>query len=278
MNTAPDEISGGDAPSQTALRVLAESAARAGGEVALRFFKGELNVRLKPDRSEVSEADEETQAVIIAHIRAARPHDTFVAEERLTSAFAPEASDAGLCWIIDPIDGTRNFIRHIPLFAACVGVMHAGIPIAGAIYVPVRGWMYSGSLEEGVFLNGERVSPGEAGRPRSVSAKPVVAVPSTPYGPTADLAHAWLDRFASRSLGSTALHMAMVASGELDAMIADNPRVWDVAAGWAMILASGGRVVDPRGAELFPRSVEAYHNDVLPFYAFSAARHPSLEI
>jgi fructose-1,6-bisphosphatase/inositol monophosphatase family enzyme len=85
------------------------------------------------------------------------------------------------------------------------------------------------------------------------------------------LAREWLEHFVCRSLGSTGLHLALVASGQLDAMLADNPRLWDLAAGWVLVTASGGKMTALTGAALFPLDVAAYAGQELPTLAAGAA-------
>ncbi len=259
-----------DPEAQHTLRALAEEAARAGGHVARQYFRTDLAVRLKSDRSEVSDADEAAQAAVVAHIRAARPADAFIAEERLDlpDPPSPPANDR-LCWAIDPLDGTRNFIRQVPLYTCSVAAMIGGVPLVGAVYDPVHDVLYSAGREEGLFVNGE-LQPARRGpaRPPGANPKPVVAIPSAATGPTARLAHAWLDRYLCRSLGSTALHMAMVATGQFDGMIGDEPRLWDIAAGWVLVIASGGQVTGPAGQPIFPLDVRTYAGEGIPTLAF----------
>ncbi len=256
--------------SQHTLRALAEEAARAGGRVARRYFGSELGVWLKSDRSEVSDADEDAQAAVIATIRAQRPQDAFIAEEQLTLTDPPPAPTADqVCWVIDPIDGTRNFVRHIPLYTCSVAAMLNGMPLVGAIYDAQRNTLYSASQKGGLFFNCEhrpRHDENEA-PPRGANPKPVVAIPSSPVGETVPLAHAWLDRYVCRSFGSTALHLAMVANGELDAALCDNPRLWDIAAGWVLIEAAGAHITKPDGSPVFPLDITQYHGEDIPCVA-----------
>jgi myo-inositol-1(or 4)-monophosphatase len=267
------------------LRALAVAAARAGGEVAQRYFRTPLHVRFKPDQSEVSEADEAAQAAIVALLCGARPHDAFIAEETL---HAPDGQDLPrrptgdeLCWVIDPIDGTRNFVRGIAHFACSVGVLHAGTPVAGAIFDPVRDVMYSGSVAEGFWIN-HALQPQADGADGRVAVagvgRPVVGIPSTPAQPYASLAHEWLERYVCRNFGSTALHLAMVATGELDGMLADNPRLWDVAAGYVLVRAAGGRMTTPAGAEQFPLDLRAYAGEMMPTLAGTREGYGRLRI
>lgn len=252
------------------LRAMAEQAARAGGEVARQYFGGRYEVQLKPDLSEVTDADHAAQAAIVAALRGQRPGDALLAEERLDLAEpTPAPTNDRLCWIIDPLDGTRNFVRHIPLYTSAVAAMFGGEPLAGAIYDPERDTLYSASRAGGLFINGH-LQPARHEQPprrRGPNPKLVVALPSTPTALTAPRAHAWLDQHVCRSLGSTSLHLALVASGEFDGMLADNARLWDLAAGGALVTAAGGRLTTLDGAPRFPVDVASYLNQELPTVA-----------
>lgn len=264
---------------QRTLRVLAEAAARAGGDVARRYFGTTCKVRLKADQSEVTEADRAAQAAVIAVLRASRPHDAIIAEEELElSDPSPAPTNDNLCWAIDPLDGTRNFVRGIPLYVCSVAALVAGVPLVGAIYDPLRDRLYSASRAEGFFVDVEPQASrlDSAPLPAGRDPRPVVALPSTPTGPIAATARAWLERFICRNLGSTALHLAMVATGQLDAMLADNPRLWDVAAGWVMITAVGGRLTGPAGNPLFPLDVGRYSDEEMPLIAAGPKLHAQL--
>lgn len=276
-----------------ALRPRAEEAARIGGRVAREWFGARLRVRLKADRSEVTDADEAAQAAIVDYLRRERPQDALVTEETLLPApgspSSPAPSTDRLCWVIDPIDGTRNFIRGVPLFACSVAAMIGGEPVAGAIYDPVRNELISAGRGGPLLLNnqpqtplppgdtGSRlaetpapwgtgsqpVAPGSAGR----APRPVVGLPSMPVGYIAERAHQWLDRYVCRCFGSTALHLAYVALGRLEAMLADNARLWDIAAGVVLVRAAGGDAAAPNGQPLFPADVAAYRGEEMPIVA-----------
>jgi myo-inositol-1(or 4)-monophosphatase len=267
-----------DPETQHAIRQIAEAAAQASGDVARRYFGTEYDVRLKQDRSEVSEADEAAQDAAIEVIRKVRPDDTFLTEEDLPESHdAPPRDNDRVCWIIDPIDGTRNFVRHIPLYSCSVGAMIGGFPFAGAICNPDRRVIYSASRAEGMFIDDHLLPPVDERPPApAYRRKPVVGIPSSPKGDMARIAHNWLDRFVCRNLGSTALHLALVAAGELDGMFADNPKLWDIAAGWVMIDVSGGRMTSIEGKSLFPVDVATYHAEQLPAIAGSTAVHDEL--
>jgi myo-inositol-1(or 4)-monophosphatase len=253
---------------------LAEQAARVGGAVARGYFRTDLNIRFKADRSEVSEADEAAQAAVMQCIHAPRPHDAFIGEEAVAGPHAgdaPAATNDHFCWVIDPIDGTRNFVRGIPCYACSVAVMFGGFPLAGAIYDVERDVLYSAIRGGPLLVNGNPARPPSGEAEKSGRLRLVVGIPSRAVGPLAKLSHDWLSRYVCRNLGSTALHMAMVATGELDGMLADTPRLWDVAAGWVLIESAGGRVVGPDGAPLFPLDVGGYRGTQTAFRAARAS-------
>ncbi len=263
--------------SPAALRLIAERAARTGGRIARDYFGHVSAVRLKADRSEVCEADEGAQAAIVAQILDQRPDDAFLTEETLRmpaghGASLPPPSADRVCWVIDPLDGTRNFVRGIPLYACSVAAILGGSPLCGAIYDPMREVLYSAGGAEGLLVEGGGGALAEDIRARLGGSlgRPVVGIPSSPTGPVAAIAHRWLDRYVCRSLGSTALQLAWVASGELDATLSDNARLWDIAAGWVLVTAAGGRMTAPEGGPLFPLDVQAYGGEELPALAARA--------
>ncbi|TWT43836.1 Inositol-1-monophosphatase [Phycisphaerae bacterium RAS1] len=318
------------------LRLLAETAARAGGSVARAAFKTELHARRKADGSEVTDADEAAQAAAIVAVLAQRPGDAIIAEEDIPAptrrnssggtgilpvasggmGILPVASggmgilpvpgsdrtgetpvppgsgetpvppgsgetpvppgsfptpprrDEGYCWIIDPIDGTRSFLRGVPLYACSVAVMHGGFPVAGAIYWPDLDEMFSARTGGGLLVNAQpaaRWSHERAGG--AISQKPVAGIPSTSRGPAFDLIHSWVDRVVVRNLGSTALHLALVAEGRMDAALISDSKLWDIAAGWLLVCEAGGAMRRLDGGEVFPIDVATYAGEAIPSLA-----------
>ncbi len=136
--------------SERALQAAVE-AARAGGATALKYYRTSFDVTLKADRSPVTEADREAEAVIVETLRRAFPDIGVLGEEH--GAEGPQARR----WIIDPIDGTRNFVRRIPIWATLVALEEEGEITVGVVYNPVTGELYSARRGGGAWLNGARL-------------------------------------------------------------------------------------------------------------------------
>lgn len=250
-------------PDPDELRRLAESAARAAGLAARAAFRTPLNVTAKPDGSEVTSADYAAQQAAVDVLRAARPGDLLLTEEARPSNPADHAPRTGVWWVIDPIDGTRNFVRGIPIFCCSVGALVAGAPSAGAVFDPIREDLYSAGAGGPLLLNGDvPVMPPRPRRP------PLVAVPSKLRR---NAAAALPDDAVIRSLGSTALHLALVAAGQIEIAVSTDSKLWDLAAGAALVQAAGGRISAPDGSPLFPLDPAAYDGRDLPARAWSAA-------
>lgn len=252
-----------------ALRVVAEQAARAGGSIARNHFGRDLHVELKADRSEVSAADMAAQNAVCETIRAARPSDALLGEETLSEALrAIKPSDDIPTWVIDPIDGTRNYVRGIPFYACSVGVMVGGFPVAGAVLDPSNDTLYSGDLHAGVHLNGRPLDGQRAPAAAAVATRPVVGLPSQAAGRVLQVMHTWIDRFVTRNFGSSALHLALVATGQLQATLFADCRLWDIAGAWPLLAAAGGVLQRlDRDEPVFPLRVASYQNDPIPAVA-----------
>jgi len=246
--------------------------ARTGGELA-RGLIGRTAADRKPDRTVVTEADHAVQDLILTRVAERYPRHAVLAEETVRRPHRHRgAAEAEYCWVVDPIDGTRNFTRSLPVFATAVAVLRGGLPVAAAVYEPNLEQLYAASVGGGSTLNGRAVG---------VSREPphhdtLIGVPSGRNQPTPPAVHDWLDRWNLRNLGSTALHMALVAAGSIDAAFCQECRVWDVAAGWLLIREAGGLCTDLAGGDLFPLDLSAAADRDLPFLAAGPSLHPRL--
>lgn len=233
MSVAPD------------LLAVCEAAARAGGGV-LRDWTGRFAVREKSARDFVTEADEESQREIRRMVAAAFPGHGFVGEEADAGAGQPPPgasghSGAGTRWIVDPLDGTTNYVHGFPAFCVSVAVADGDDILAGAIYDPLRDECFTARRDGGAFLAGRRLAA-----PRVTALGDAVAAVSFPPRVTAE-SPAIADFIAVaprvqavRRTGSTALNLAWLACGRLHAFWARQVACWDAAAGLLILREAGG--------------------------------------
>ena len=231
---------------------VATQAARAGGEVLLANWRRlpQGSVSEKQQNDFVTSADRESENAIVAAIRSAFPQDRFLAEEG--GAHGGGASEEGRTWIIDPLDGTSNFIAGFPFWCVSIGARESGGLTAGVIWDPLRGELYAAERGSGAFRNGARIS---------VSARGSLAGAFLGTG-FPFRAHEKLDQYLSlfrvvflearaiRRAGSAALDLAHVAAGVFDGFFEFRLSPWDIAAGAVLIEEAGGVVTDMTGKEL----------------------------
>jgi myo-inositol-1(or 4)-monophosphatase len=219
-------------------------AARAGGEV-LKSFREPLDVREKSPADLVTQADFASQDAIHRVIAAAFPKHGFVGEEQSAHA----RPDAEYCWVVDPLDGTANFVHGLPQYAVSVAVERAGVVQAGAVYDPVMDECFTAALGEGAQLNGRPLST--SGITRIDAALLAVSLPPkvTPDSPDIrDLVAVAQACQSIRRMGSAALNLSYLAAGRVDGYWASLIYPWDVAAGVLAVLEAGGVVTARDGS------------------------------
>lgn len=230
---------------------VAVSAARAGGDVLLanwrRLPQGSVSEKHKNDF--VTQADRESEARIVARIREAFPQDRFLAEEG--GAHGGGSSAEGRTWIIDPLDGTSNFIAGFPFWCVSIAARENGQLVAGAIWDPLRGEMYAAERGAGAFRNGERLRVGSA-----AGLEGAFLATGFPFRSREriDLYLAlfravFLEARAIRRAGSAALDLACVAAGVFDGFFEFRLASWDIAAGAILIEEAGGELTDFDGGQ-----------------------------
>jgi myo-inositol-1(or 4)-monophosphatase len=222
-----------------------EEAARAGGKELLAW-RGRFRVREKGVRDFVTDADHASQAAIQQVIARRFPEHGFVGEEH---AALPE-SGATYTWVVDPLDGTTNYMHGYPHYAVSVAVARGSEVLAGVVYDPVAEKCFAARAGAGAWCDGTRLWPSQA---RQVSeALVAVSLPARVRREDTDL----LDFVKAvqmcqgvRRSGSAALNLAYVASGALDAFWAAHIHPWDVAAGVLLVREAGGVASGRNGAE-----------------------------
>ena len=187
----------------------------------------------------VTEADLASQEAIREIIAQQFPADQFIGEE----SSVPSSRLHETCWIVDPLDGTTNYVHRVPHYAVSVALVERGRPVVGCIFDPVARECYTASLGGGAFLNGERLKSSPVTRLED-------ALVAASFSSHIDRDSREIDQFvdallvcqAVRRTGSAALNLCYVASGRFDAFWAMTTQAWDVAAGVLLVEEAGGTV------------------------------------
>ncbi|TWT47275.1 inositol monophosphatase family protein [Botrimarina hoheduenensis] len=222
----------------------AQLAARTGGAVLLHW-RGRFEITEKGPADLVTDADHASQHAIQRLLEERRPQDAFVGEESPRGASPPADT---VCWVVDPLDGTTNYVHGFPCFATSVAAVIGGRVVAGAIYDPLRDELFSGAEGLGGTLNRERLRVSQ--RTQIAESLVAVSLPPEVSAGSPDLADfVWIAHRARavRRTGSAALNLAYVAAGRLDAHWAHLIHPWDSAAGVLLVQEAGGVVTARHG-------------------------------
>ncbi|WP_415379245.1 inositol monophosphatase family protein [Halosimplex sp. TS25] len=225
---------------------VAERAARAGGSVAESLFRRDIAVETKENETDyVTRADREAQEETLAVIREHYPDEPVVAEEADAAKVVPES---GAAWIVDPIDGSHNFVRGGRTWATSVGVVEDGEPVAAATVCPAVGDAVV-AADGRVERNGEPVTVSDRTDPERCMVAPTVWWPHDRRDEFAAAARAAVTRFGDvRRPGSVQTALARLAAGELDGVYTNvDAHPWDTVAGVHLVRRAGGRVTDLDG-------------------------------
>ena len=215
-------------------------AARAGGAVALEHYRRGFSVSLKADRSPVTEADREAERAIVGVLRARCPHHGTLGEE------LGESGPRDRRFIVDPIDGTRNFVRRIPTWAVLIGLEEAGRVTAGVVYQPATGVLHTAWRGRGAWRDGERirVSPVDTLERALVVHSSVNFLRRSPYWE--GFLHLTDRTQVQRGFGDFSAYL-WVAEGQGEIALSTTVRAWDVAALQVVVEEAGGRLTDLEG-------------------------------
>jgi len=230
------------------LNVMIKAARKASRTLKRDFGEIEhLQASLKGPANFVTAADQRAEEILREELEHARPGYGFLGEE----GGAREGSDKTHRWIVDPLDGTLNFLHGIPHFAISIGLEREGTMVAGLVYNPVTDELFTAERGKGAFLNDQRLRV--AARKRLDVAVVACALPHPSRGDvelTRSEHSTVQDRVAGlRRLGAAALDLAWVAAGRLDAYWERGLSPWDMAAGIALVREAGGFVTDLDGRD-----------------------------
>jgi myo-inositol-1(or 4)-monophosphatase len=208
---------------------LLRTTAVAAGIIASGYFRRNLKTWTKENASPVSEADIVVDKFLASALLTARPDYGWLSEE---TADTPERLTKRRCFVVDPIDGTRGFIKGEDSWTVSLAVVEDGVPIAGAIFAPVRDEMYDASLGGGAHFNGRPLV-----RQRRLDSGPLIPAPGAVHQ---ELQQAGLEYVRGPFYPSLAYRLAQVATGKLDAtVVRRGSQDWDIA-GASVILTESG--------------------------------------
>ena len=223
--------------------------ADAAGRQIMQIYEGGFNVTLKPDRSPLTEADLAAQRVIAAGLRTLRPDIPLLAEESDAQTFAQRRAWCTL-WLVDPLDGTREFVKRNGEFTVNIALIHNSEPMLGVVYAPARAVLYGAARGCGAFRR-SGTAPRTPIRVQQTASHPLRVLGSRSHGDEVmDRALRRLGEQQRISIGS-ALKFGLVADGSGDLYVRRGATSeWDTAAGHAVVDEAGGCVVDLAGQPL----------------------------
>ena len=221
------------------------------GAVQLEQWRAKFSVREKARSDLVTEADFASQQAIFGYLKAAFPDHHFVGEEDASSRDFKLTPDSPPTWVVDPLDGTANYVHDVPVYCVSIGLVVGGEPVVGVIHDPRMKEVFSCAKGHGAFLNGVPMRVSD-------TATLEYALLSTGFPPDPDAQARNLKQWTKfsysaqglRRTGSTAINMAYVACGRYDGYWAYDNYAWDVAGGMALILEAGGAVTCADGSPL----------------------------
>ena len=235
----------------TVLLPRAIEAALRGGRVMTRLFTRGISAATKSGRHDyVTEADRTAEEYIIDCLRSRFPGHAFLGEESGSSG----GDGDEVCWVVDPLDGTMNFVRHIPFFAVSIAAQWGEVGLCGVVYNPITDALFTSHLGGGATLNGEPLKMTATARVGDSILG--IGLPHEPERKKNEMAACVSQVLAQGAtfmrLGSSALNLAYVAAGYLDGFWELSYEPWDVAAGVQLVREAGGVVSNLDGSPFSP--------------------------
>ncbi len=231
---------------------VATEAARSAARVILRYMNRieSIPVIEKERMDFASEVDRLAEAEIIRILKRANPDYAILAEE------SGQQGKNRMTWVVDPLDGTHNYLRGIPHFSVSIALLDGKDPVHAVVYDPLREELFTASKGDGAYLNDRRIRCG--GREQMTGAMLATGFPFRQREHLAaqlEMTRAMLvDAEDIRRTGSAALDIAWVAAGRLDGMFEIGLKPWDMAAGCLLVREAGGRYCDFAGREGIPEN------------------------
>jgi len=214
------------------------------GKATLSFFQDDATkVYKKEDGSPVTKADQASENIIIPALQSLTPNIPVIAEEQAEAGDAPDVRNVDTFWLVDPLDGTKEFIKGSPDYTVNIGLVHKGTPVMGVVYIPVTGDMYYGGEQIGAFYNDIAIhtnTPPANNRLNIILSK---------AAPSSSQIRAYLKEkgieIGDYVMRGSSLKFCLIADGQADLYPRFVPTYeWDTAAAHAILLQSGGDILD----------------------------------
>lgn len=221
---------------------VAIDAARVGGEIVRKYYKGDYEIHEKAPDNPLTIADTEADAAIKETLLGAFPEDGWLSEETRDS---PARLSKSRVWIVDPLDGTKEFTQHIPEFCVCVALVVDGVVQVGVSYNPIEEKLFAARRGGGTTLNGDAVQCSPVAD--TMAAEVLASRSEVKRGEWQD----YEELMTVKPTGSVAYKFALIAAGEADATFSLTPKnEWDICAGTMLVEEAGGIVTDRFGEPL----------------------------
>jgi len=220
---------------------LAVKAAKEAGKILKHYFGRTIQIRTKGERSLVTDIDLRAEEKIVNLIKRDYPEDNILSEETKYQTF-----DSDFRWIIDPLDGTHNYIRKMENFGTSIALVRKNEVILGVIYLPMSNELYFAEKSRGAFLNQRKIKVSR----RNLEKATMIydSTISLNKGPMLKYLDRLVDEvFNIRMFGSTVRSLTYVAEGKADLEIEYNDKPWDFAAGLLLVEEAGGQSTDLKG-------------------------------
>lgn len=232
------------------LSVCVEAVRTAGDFLYARHEQSGLEIEKKPDHSLVTNLDKEAERMIIDRIRQSFPGHGIIGEES-----GDASNDKDYIWVIDPLDGTHNFIRQNGIFGVSIGIVHRERFVAGAVYLPVYQELFTAEEGCGAYKNGQRIRVSPLKDLSECTISYDSEIRHDPELKLNVLRQIATRTFNIRMLGSSARIFTYVAEGKLDAAVEFNDKPWDFAGSVCLIREAGGTITALDGGELTYRHI-----------------------
>ena len=226
---------------------VALEAARVAGDVIRAGWDSQRQITFKGRKDIVTDVDVAAENAVLEILSNAFPAFGILAEESQPVPPSVESSSP-YTWVVDPLDGTRNYAQAIPHFATVVALMHGEAPVLGVTYDPVREELFTAQIGCGAFLNGQPIAVSQRGELSQSLLGCDLGYVEERAGQAIDLVRSlWPGMLTLRLMGSAALGVAYAAAGRLDLYFHHSLAPWDIAAGLLLVREAGGAIVDKQG-------------------------------